>query len=484
MPMERREGRDVAQRQSTPAICTDGWFKGYDRLHWIHSAVKRDPELRCMNLMHHINPHNLRRAFSGLDGSKATGIDHVSKSDYEKNLEQNLLELNDAIKRGGWRPQPSREVLIPKPQGGMRPLAIGCLEDKIVQNLTAKILMALYEPEFYPNSYGFRPGKSAHQAIGHLYRAISHRHRGCVVVEMDIEKFFNSVNQTWLMERIKLKVGDPHFLRLIKRLLRNSVLHSDGTIKENRCGTPQGSPVSPVLANICLHELLDTWFSQNYGHDGEMIRYADDAVFVFKDMQTARQFQEALQERVKEAGLQLNVEKSGLMQFDATNPAGTIGFLGFELYWGRDLRHQKTLKLKTASKKFSQTVTAFGQWVKDARNVLPTVKLWKIAASKLRGHYNYFGLVFNQCRIAHFYRLCIDALFKWLNRRSQKRSYTWEQFQHRLRYLPLPRPPLARELLDITTNSGTEHKHKPKSRMRKSRTYGSVRSLGFTPRFT
>ena len=485
MPMERRGARNVAQGQSTPVICADGWFKGYARLHWIHSAAAREPGLRCMNIMHHINRHNLQRAFRSLDGSKASGVDHIRKIDYQADLNGNLTRLLDEIRGGGWRPKPSREVLIPKPQGGMRPLAIGCLEDKIVQTLVAKILTALYEPEFYPFSYGFRPGKSAHQAINHLYRSVRRRHKSCVVVEMDIEKFFNSVDQTWLMERIQRKVGDPHMLRLIRRLLRNSILHGDGLLSDNERGTPQGSPVSPVLANICLHELLDTWFAQNYGHEGEMIRYADDAVFVFKDRETADAFRHALTERMTEAGLQLNLDKSGIVKFDSGKPQGTLGFLGFELYWGRTrMGRQRDLKVKTASKKFSRALTAFGQWVKEVRNQLPTAKLWSLAAAKLRGHYSYFGVRFNARKIGHFYRVCVHALFKWLNRRSQKRSYTWEQFQRRLHFMPLPRPPLGFELLDITDPKGIERKHKPKSRMRKLRTYGSVRSPGFTPGFT
>jgi RNA-directed DNA polymerase len=485
MPMERRGARNVNQTQQAPDICADGYFKGYERLHWIHSAAAKNPGLRCTNLIHHINLFNLRRAFLSLDGSKATGIDNVRKSDYAKDLDLNLTNLFDEIRAGGWRPKPSREVLIPKPQGGTRPLAIGCLEDKIVQNLVAKILTALYEPQFFPYSYGFRPGKSAHQAVGHLYRTISRRRTKCIVVEMDIEKFFNSVSQDWLMDKLQIKIGDAKMLRLIRRMLRNSVLHADGQISENERGTPQGSPLSPVLANICLHYLLDEWFQKNYAQEGEMIRYADDAVFVFYDEATAQDFLQTLNERMKEAGLNLNSDKSQIVRFSGGTAQGTVGFLGFEYYWGRGRRREPLLKIKTSSKKQSRAITAFSDWIKSVRNRLPTKQLWKIAASKLQGHYNYFGVRFNSAKLSQFYWCATGALYKWLNRRSQKRSYDSEQFRKRIFYNPLPKPPLSKYLRDLSIEQSSERNHKPKSRMRKLRTSGSERSVGWKhPAFT
>jgi retron-type reverse transcriptase len=329
----------------------------------------------------------------------------VTKSQYEHDLEANLAALHRRIQGGGWKPRPSREVLIPKPQGGFRPLAIGCLEDKIVQTLVARILEAIYDPQFHRHSYGFREGKSAHQAVGRLYSVINERRRNCVVEEMDIEKFFNSMDQAWVMQRLEEQIADPHFLRLVRRLLRGAVLHENGQLAETERGTPQGSPVSPILANICLHFLLDEWFVQNYSDKAEFVRYADDAVFVFKNEDDARQFQAALADRLKK----------------------------------------------------------------------PTKQLWRTAASKLRGHFAYFGVCYNQPRLNHFYQACISALFKWLNRRSQKRSTTWERFALSLHRL-LPAPPTGNELKDLTSELSSQRKHQPKSRMRETRTSGSVRS--------
>jgi group II intron reverse transcriptase/maturase len=368
-------------------------------------------------------------------------------------------------------------VLIPKPQGGTRPLAVGCLEDKIVQTLTARILEAIYEPLFHRHSYGFRRGRSAHQALGRLYSVIHQRREKCVVVEMDIEKFFNSVSHEWLLQKLELKIEDEHFLRLIGRLLRGSILHEDGTLAETERGTPQGSPVSPMLANICLHHLLDGWFDAEYAGRGEFVRYADDAVFVFTDEETARSFQAALQLRLQEAGLSLNIAKSAIVPFSSQAPKGNVSFLGFDFYWGRDMKGGRLLKLKTAAKRLHRSMQAFTDWVKKSRAKKPLKQLWDDARARLSGHFEYFAVRFNEAKLSHFRFVCIDALFKWLNRRSQKRSFSWKQFERKLHFNPLPLPPQGEQLIDITSEHRAVRKHQPKSRMRENRTSGSVRSL-------
>ena len=468
---------------SAPQVPSAGPFRGYARLEWIRSAARRVLETgaKLHSLMHHFSEANLRQAFCELDGSRACGVDGVTKSQYQLNLDSNLAVLHDSILGGGWCPRPSREVLIPKPQGGFRPLAVGCLEDKIVQTMTARILEAIYEPHFHRHSYGFRRGKSAHQAIGRLYSVITQRHQNAVVVEMDIEKFFNSVNHEWLLQKLALLIDDEALLRHIRRLLRGSTLHEDGTLSDNERGTPQGSPVSPVLANICLHFLLDEWFDLNFSEKGEFVRYADDAVFIFKNQDDANTFQTALAARLQEAGLNLNSDKSGIVPFSSGAPKGTFSFLGFDFYWGRSKRtkgNPRLLKLKTASKKLGRSINDFTDWVKRVRSQKPTKEIWRIAAAKLRGHFAYFGVVFNSAKLHHFYWMCTQALFKWLNRRSQKRSFNWERFKLRLIHQPLPLPPLGQMLRDVTSEFRPEAKHQPKSRMRETRTSGSERSAG------
>jgi RNA-directed DNA polymerase len=480
--MERRERTvtRVNQFKLSPDTCADGPFKGYERLHWINSAALADREKRFDNLLHHFTPGNLRQAFRQIDGNKAVGIDQVTKTEYGKNLEENLAKLADEIRRGGWRPKPSREKLIPKPQGGHRPLAIGCLEDKIVQLLMAKILEAIYEPSFHRHSYGFRTGRSTHQALSRLYKVISERPDNCVVVEMDIEKFFNSMDHDVLMELIEKRIGDQHALRLIRRMLRNSILHENGEITLTERGSPQGAPVSPVLANIYLDSVLDNWFEENWGGKGQLVRYADDAVFVFTSEQTANEFKVALQERLENFGkLKLNSDKSGTLKFDSKSPQGQLTFVGFCLYWGKNQKKRTQLKVKTAPKKLARSIEAFRDWIKAIRHRKKLDTIWEMAAAKLRGHYQYYGVSFNTPKLNHYYYAATQALFKWLNRRSQKRSFTPERFANRLRFNPLPRPPGIDEVLDITHGLGTELKHKPRSRMRKSRTSGSNRRAGW-----
>ena len=474
--MERSGRRQVDRSKLKPEACTAGLFKGYYGLDRINSVAVRDRAQVFNNLIHKVsNEDNLIQAFRGLDGTKAVGIDHVTKGNYEHHLRANISALADEIRRGGWRPRPSRQVLIPKPSGDKRPLAIGCLEDKIVQTLVAKILEAIYEPRFHRRSFGFRPKRSCHQALGCLYSAINKRGKHTVVVEMDIEKFFNNVDHGKLMGFLEERISDQAFLRLVRRLLRNSILSEDGTLIDNTTGTPQGSPVSPILANVYLHHVIDEWFDQNYIAKGEMVRYADDAAFIFDDLAVAEQFKADLQARFAEHGLKMNDDKSKVVEFGPKHK-GIIGFVGFILYWGKTRLTKTTLKVQTAPERYKRALQSFKEWIKETRNRLPTRELWKRIANRLRGHYNYYGVTFNQRHVSKFFFECIGLAFKWLNRRSQKISFTWRQFKRKLMFNPLPKPPAGFELIDITSEHGPENKHKTKSRMRKSRTSGSARS--------
>jgi len=477
--MERREARIANRWKLTPEARAEGPYKGYVGIDRISSASKKlSADGRMTNLMHHLSEENLRTAFRSVDGNKACGIDQVTKKEYGKKLETNLASLVDEIKRGGFRPKPAREVLIPKAQGGWRSLAVGCLEDKILQTLLAKILSATFEPIFTEHSYGFRHGKNAHQALAHLYKEISYRDKHCVVVEMDIEKFFDTVDHDRMMELLRLKIGDEKMLRLLRRMLKNSVLEQGGVMKEQGEGTPQGSPVSPVLANIYLHYALDAWFKDTWSEHGSITRYADDAVFVFGDEERAKEFRAALETRLKEFGLHLHPEKSQLRSFKPRSPSGDLPFLGFALYWGRTAGQRSELKAKTLPKRLGRCIQEFKEWIKANRHKHKLDKLWSLARAKILGHYNYYGVSFNVKKLSHFHHACIGLLFRWLNRRSQKRSFTWERFERRLMFHPIPAPSIGAIVVDITSMHGTEPKRKPKSRMRKSRKSGSVRSSG------
>jgi group II intron reverse transcriptase/maturase len=358
------------------------------------------------------------------------------------------------------------------------------LEDKIVQTLTAKILEAIFEPIMHRHSYGFRSGRSAHQALAKLYEQVNRRGKHAVVVEMDIEKYFDTIDRDKLMQMIETRIQDPFFLRHLRRTLRNSILVKNGKLLDPLTGTPQGAPVSPVLANIYLHFVLDEWFDQNWMNKGEIIRYADDAIFVFDDLDTAQAFRDALEHRLAEYGLRLNADKSGIRKFGPKDQSGDLPFVGFCLYWGKDWILRPVLRVKTNPKRLHRAIQEFTLWIKRNRHRWKLDILWEKAKAKIIGHYNYSGVSFNLAKLSHFYFACRWQLFKWLNRRSQKKSFTWDGFLRRLMFKPIPKPTQGAIVIDLTNGLGTVLKRKPKSRMRKSRTYGSERSPGLSPVFT
>lgn len=477
--MEPRDGQRVAPFKLSPDPCKQGPFAGYSGLDRINSTAKKLPEGRRLSqLRHHLHEENLRAAFRRLDGTKAVGIDRTTKNDYGERIDEVLPRLARRLKAGTFHPKPSREVLIPKPNGGVRPLAVGTVEDRMVQTLLAKTYEAVFEPIFHRHSYGFRPGRSCQQAIAKLYRTLTEQTPEAWVVEMDIEKFFSTMDHEKLMTMIQRRISDEAFLKLTRNLLQATVLGADGEMRTTVLGAPQGSPLSPILSNLYLHEALDTWFATEWEEKGTLIRYADDAVFVFGNEQDAQSFRDALIMRLGEFGLKLNLEKSGIRRFDAQTHEGVLPFLGFTFYWGiANKNRQRKLKVKTTPKRLAMCIQAFKEWIKLMRNRMKLDRLWDLAAMKLRGHFQYYGVTFNSGKLNHFYHACVNLLFRWLNRRSQKRSFTWERFERRLQFYPLPKPSGA-ALLDIASSSCFEYKHKLKSRMRKSRTSGSERSGG------
>jgi hypothetical protein len=238
-------------------------------------------------------------------------------------------------------------------------------------------------------------------------------------------------------------------------MLRNSILTYEGITQSNRSGAPQGSPISPILANIYLHYLLDEWFKENWLDQGQFVRYADDVVFILNDLDHAAVFKQALSEHLRlEGKIALNETKSKIVSFTRQNPQGTFTFLGFEFYWGKYTAYRKVLKVKTSAKALSRSIQAFKMWIKRVRNRMRLDKIWALAQLKLIGHYNYYGVTWNLRRLNHFYWVCLTELFKWLNRRSQKRSFTWERFQRRIFFNPLSKPSGLR-LRDITCGTIT-----------------------------
>jgi RNA-directed DNA polymerase len=343
-------------------------------------------------------------------------------------------------------------VLIPKANGKTRPIEIACFEDKLVDWVVAKVLNAVYDKTFIRNSFGFRPNKSAHNAIEACYYSLKDNKRP-FVVEIDFSNFFNTMPHKKLMSIVKKRITDYRFNALVRRFLQSCTLKSDGSIHKNSCGTPQGGLMSPILANIYLDVVVDKWFLQNYAnYNNIIVRYADDALFFFKKEDDAREFMLQFKARIESYGLALNEQKTETINFHKAKE-NSFNFLGFTLYWGK--QHKKRLlKVKTQKEKLHKSFKEFYQWIKTNRNSMKLGGLWSLAKSKLQGHYHYFGYWMNRQKLVHFYTQAVKALFKWLNRRSQKSSYNWTGFIKRLELNPLPAPPDVNKLMKLGNTYG------------------------------
>jgi len=446
---EQRKAQGVDRPAETPfSLRGDPWEVTYAGL--IASRAKAYPKMVFKTLMHYFSVEHLRQAYREIEGSKAVGSDGITKEKYGENLEENLQDLHKRMRRMAYRPAPAKLVLIPKPDGTKRPIAISNFEDKLVQKVAADILTAIYDRTFHRFSFGFRPERGCHGAIGYLYNKLK-RHNLPWVVDVDLKSFFNTIDHKKLVEILSLKISDKTFLRYIVRMLKAGIL-VEGNCQESELGTPQGSIVSPILANIFLHHILDEWFSKTIRPElgGEMVRYADDVVVALASGDKAGEFVKRLEERLTGFGLSLNRDKTKTICFDReSDQKGTFDFLGFTFYWGRWMA-ETTLKIRTSMKTLQKKIQDFIHWIKGNRSRLKLEILWGKAAQKLRGHYQYYGVLWNRDKLLHFYNEVIGNLFQWLNRRSQKKSYTWEGFQMRLSAMPLPLPTVSRKLVQLT----------------------------------
>jgi len=412
----------------------------------IGDKARQCPKLVFTSLYHHIaDIDNLRACFQSLDGRKAVGVDGRTKAEYAGKLEENLAALAGRLARMGYRPQPKRRTYVPKPGSAKkRPLGISCLEDKIVEEAVKRVLEPLWEPLFLDFSYGYRPKRSSHHCVDLLGRTIQQRlirH----VVEADIRGFFDHVNHEWLMEFVEQRVGDPRVLRLLRRLLQAGIME-DGLTRACEEGTPQGSIVSPLLSNIYLHYVLDLWFDRRVRRHcrgrAYLFRFADDFVVCFEYTDDATLFRQLLPARLEKFPLELAADKTRTLQFgryariDRQRVGGKpdqFDFLGFPFYCGKTRRGVFKVKRRTARKKFGAALARFTDWIRKHRHRYRTGDLLARAKSRIQGHLNYYAVTDNGARCQTFLFFTTRILFKWLNRRSQRKSYNWDTFNEVLR---------------------------------------------------
>jgi len=418
----------------------------------IVQMAREDRKAKFCSLAHLLSKGTLREAFSRLSNKAAPGIDGQIKETYQVNLEENLSNLHERLKKGSYKPSPVRRKYIPKPGSNkLRPLGIPGLEDKLIQSALVIILESIYEVDFLEKSYGFRPKKSQHDALKDLSRNIGTK-KVNYLVEADIRGFFDHVDHEWLMKMLKERISDKQILRLIKRFLKAGIME-DGKRLETEEGVPQGGSLSPLLANIYLHYTIDLWFSKVVVKDckGEayLTRFADDFVACFQYKKEAEQYYLELKKRLQKFSLEIAEEKTRIIEFGrfaerdnkrrgGTKPE-TFDFLGLTHYCGKSRKGFFKLKWKTARKKFQAKVNAFSEWI-EANRTLPIKDIWEKVNAKLRGHYNYYGVSDNWDGLMRYRDAVKRLLCKWLRRRSQRSKLTWKRFDQMLEWYPLATP--------------------------------------------
>lgn len=421
------------------------------KLQRIADLARKMPGVTLNTLAHHIDIDWLREAYERTRKDGALGVDGQSAEEYAVKLEENLQSLLDRAKSGTYRAPPVRRVEIPKGGKGheTRPIGIPTFEDKVLQRAVAMVLEAVYEQDFLSCSWGFRPRRSAHGALQDLWEGTM-KMRGGWIVELDIRRFFDALNHGHLRAILHQRVRDGVLLRLIGKWLKAGVLEPAGGVIHPRTGTPQGGVISPILANIYLHEVLDTWFERSVKPKlcgpAHLVRYADDAVLVFVREEDARRVLAALPKRFAAFGLSLHPEKTRLVEFrrppDYPGPGGSqrsFDFLGFTHFWGRSRKGTWVVRRKTAKDRFSRAVHAAKQWCRKNRH-LPVKDQHRILSRKLLGHYAYYGITGNSLALQRLLFMVQIVWRRWLNRRSQRRAMPWDRFSRLLKRYPLPPP--------------------------------------------
>jgi len=409
----------------------------------IAKKASEQPEYRFRNLFGMLNEEMLKDSWQFIRKNAASGVDRVSAKEYEQDLDENIHQLVEDLKRKRYRAKLVRRVLIPKENGKTRPLGIPATQDKLLQVAVKRLLEAIYEQDFSRSSFGYRPNHGALDAVDELTIKLQFG-RYNFVVEADIKGFFDNLNHNELLKMLAERVDDKALLWLIGKWLKAGVLDTDGKTLHPETGSPQGGVISPILANVYLHYALDMWFQKvvipHCRGQAYLIRFADDFVCLFEFEEDARRFYEVLGKRLGKFGLELSAEKTQIIPFSAKALGmSSFDFLGFEFRWGKDRKGKPHVDKRTARKSLRKSQKRLSLWCKGNRHRrIP--ELFNALNAKLRGYYNYFGVYGNLSSLNAFYLYAVRALWKFLNRRSQRKSYNWLGFNQLMERFGIAKP--------------------------------------------
>ena len=427
------------------------------RLARFTEKARAEPRTRFNALMGLVfDPAGLHASFERQAGRKAPGVDGIRKVDYALDVGAKITALSRRLRCMGYRPQPARRVYVPKGDGRYRPLGVPCFEDRLVQDRMSRLLQAIWEPEFRDCSYGFRPGRSAHDALRRVAQVVTYEDTQWVV-EADVKRFFERVSHEHLMRFLAHRITDPRLLRIIRRFLKAGIME-DGAMSESEAGTPQGGLVSPVLSNIYLHYVLDLWFEKRFAKTcqgkAHLVRYADDFLACFQYQADAERFLAALEVRLAAFDLEVEPSKTTLLRFgsnaarscgrDGLRRPKTFSFLGFTHFATRSRRGYFALGRRTEGKRLRQKLKWLNQRLRSLR-VKGGQAMTAYVQSHLRGHIQYYGVSRNLPQVRNYILKACYLLWKWLNRRSQRRSILWWRFARLIPTL-MPRPHVVHTL--------------------------------------
>ena len=419
--------------------------------------ARRDPHERQFALAYLIDVDALKRAYGRIRKNAAVGVDGVTKQQYGQNLEENLTDLHGRLRAMTYRHQSIRRIHIPKDKGRKRPIGISCLEDKIVQGALTEILGAIYEQDFLDSSFGFRPKRSAHDALRALYRTA--RQGGAnVIFEADVKSFFDTVHRRTMVEMLEERIADKSFMRLVGKCLHVGVLDGQVFTRPDE-GTVQGSIISPMLGNIYLHNVLDKWFEQQVKPrltgNATLIRYCDDFIICFERMDDAKRVKGVLNKRFEKYHLSLHPDKTRLINFrrppldqKGGKGPGNFDFLGFTVYWRRNYKGPGWhVAARTRKARLGRAIQSAYDFCRRHRHKSVALQ-HKALVSRIRGHFGYFGVNDNQKSLDELVYWASKAWHKWLNRRSQRARLNWGRFKDMRKDYPLPRPKVYVNLWD------------------------------------